>query len=217
MSIFHCMVTDYLWEESPDKIPMLDPIHAGVNGKTSVPVGLHVPIASVQNQLVRPLVASGTKIEAADHSLYCEKLIPSVIQSMNKFPNPGDSLFSGGVNGNGRTFISIHDAALYLSSVELIMFILFFTDEQIMLMYEVPCSNSGYKHATHFVEFAHHLAYGRPLPHGILIEDDDRPDHNLTHLANQLSLFDMFLSFDINVLRVVKGCPGLLQRDLCHL
>ncbi len=56
---------------------------------TSDPAGHHIPIGSVQNQLVRALVAIGTEIEAAGHSWHCEQLVPSAIQFMNNAPKLG--------------------------------------------------------------------------------------------------------------------------------
>ncbi len=121
-------MANYLWDDQENQTPVLDPVDAfwkiGVDNKTSVPVGRKVPIASVQNQSIRARVLPGASIEAADHSWCCEKLVPSVIQVMNNSPDPGDSLFSGGSKGNGRTFVSIHDATLDPSSGTSLLFFL---------------------------------------------------------------------------------------------
>lgn len=68
---------------------------------------------------------------------------------------------------------------------------------------------SGIKHAAHLVAFAKEHAANKSLPYGILMEADGGPDHNITHLSNQLALFGIFLSLEIDVLKVFRGCPGL--------
>lgn len=109
-------------------MPVHNPVDAfwkiSVDDKTSVPVGRKVPIASVQNQSIRACVLLGASIEAADHSWCCEKLVPSVIQVMNNSPYPEDSHFSSRGKGNGRTFVSIHDATLDPSSGLSLLFFL---------------------------------------------------------------------------------------------
>ena len=52
-------------------------------------------------------------MEAGDHDFAgVNKLVPSAIHQMNQSTNPSDSLYSGGPDGTGRTFVSVHDALL---------------------------------------------------------------------------------------------------------
>lgn len=119
-SFIHQLILDYLYKDGRDKVPTLQPIDAfwkiGVDDKTSIPVGRYVPVASVQKQSSRAPMLPGIELLATDHDWCCEKLIPSVIQLMNNSADPGELLFSGGPNGNGRTFVSFHDRTLDPSS-----------------------------------------------------------------------------------------------------
>ena len=105
-------------------------------------------------------------------------MIPSVTLRMNRSANPGESLYGGGEDGNGRVYVSMHDAILDKSD--------------------------GYKHAANLYR---HLQYeaneGRsaneiddqikPSPYFVLVETDGGADHNHTHLANQLAVLGLFL------------------------
>ena len=102
---------------------------------------------------------------------------------MNLSENPGDSLYSGGQDGHGRTWASPHDCTLHPST--------------------------GLKHAAHFYQYLLHVAKENLsedeydmvdglLPYVVLLETDGRPDHNCTFLYNILFIFRVFLVGNID-------------------
>ena len=50
---------------------------------------------------------------------------------------------------------------------------------------------------------------GQPTPYFVLVECDEGPDHNLCHLANQISLFALFLVGNMDMFLATRDCPGL--------
>ena len=50
---------------------------------------------------------------------------------------------------------------------------------------------------------------GRPTPYLLLAECDGRPDHNLFHLENQISCFELFIVGNMEKLVETRGCTGL--------
>ncbi len=87
-----------------------------MDDKTSIAIERNVLVASVQNQSCKAPVLPSMDVLAADHGWVCEKMVSSVIQMMNNSHILGASLLSGRPNGNGRTFVSFHDATLDPSS-----------------------------------------------------------------------------------------------------
>ena len=47
------------------------------------------------------------------------------------------------------------------------------------------------------------------LPNFALVEYDGVPDQNIVHLANQISLFELFLVGNMDKLVAASVCPGL--------
>ena len=86
------------------------------------------------------IVISGTSVQACVHYYGgVANIVLSVIHNINQSTNPGDSLYSIGPDGTGRTFFSLHDATFNPSS--------------------------GYKHAAHFRQFLLYLAHS--FDHGV--------------------------------------------------
>ena len=193
------LIDDYQEMEDDKKVPCLEAIAAvrvaGCDDKSSVNVGFDLPLEATPRQSNRAIVQPGTSMEAADHDFTHTRVVPSVIHLMNQSTYPGDSLYSGGPDGTGCTFVSVHDATLDPSS--------------------------GMKNAAHFNQFLLRLARehdaGREisaeeidsLAYLVLIECDGGPDHNLTFLSNQLALFGLFLVGKMDKLTTTRGCPGL--------
>ena len=50
----------------------------------------------------------------------------------------------------------------------------------------------------------------RPTPYFFLVECDGKPDHNLGHLLNQISLFVLSFSGNMEKLVATCGCPELV-------
>lgn len=82
----------------------------GQDDKASMPVGRSVPIAAVTQQSSRVIIPIGVQILASDHEWRAEKLIPSGSHRMNVTGVPGESLYSGGIDGIGQTHVSLYDA-----------------------------------------------------------------------------------------------------------
>ena len=184
-------------DDDDDHNTVLDPLHAllvvGQDDKTGIPVGRTLPIASTSRQRARGIVPEGTNVVAADHDFSCEKLTPSVTLRMNLTETPGESLFSGGKDGNGKIYVSLHDATMDHST--------------------------GFKHVANLyrimrdeAEKATQGLFGgeaKPTPYYVLVECDGGPDHNLRHVGNQVSLFSLFLVGNMDKLVATRGCPGL--------
>ncbi len=173
-------------------------VRAGCDDKTNIQVGDEIPLEAAARQSRRAIVQRNTDVVAGDHNFSAHKITPSVIHFMNQSTEPGDSLYSGGPEGTGRTYVSLHDAVMDPSN--------------------------GYKHAAHFNDWlirvanedsnfvltpgeTRHFTKGRAYL--VLIECDGGPDHNLTHLSNQLALFGLFLQGDMDKLCATRGCAGL--------
>ena len=183
------LITYYMnnssWDDDVNE-PCLDAIDAvlkvGCYDKTSIPIGRKVPISATQKQSIRVAVPIGTALAAGDHDWHCQRLVPSVLQLMNRSPDPGDSLFSGGINDNGRTFVALHDATLNPSS--------------------------RLKHYAHFFQFMKHHLDGMSMPYSVLMECDGGLDYNLTFLSNQVALLGILLVANIDMLKAFR-CPGM--------
>ena len=87
-------------------------LKAGCDDKTSIQIGDDVPLKAVSRQSNRAIVGTGSEVVAGDHNFSAHKITPSVIHFMNQSSNPADSLYSGGSEGTGRTYVSLHDAIL---------------------------------------------------------------------------------------------------------
>ena len=103
-------------------------IALGCDDKSNIQVGDLIPLEATPRQSNRAIVQRDTEVQACDHDFGgIPKLVPTVVHLMNQSTNSGDSLYSGGQHGTGRTFVSVHDATLEPSS--------------------------GMKHAAHFHQF----------------------------------------------------------------
>ena len=183
--------TPELIEHHPCIEPNLAIMLVGADDKSSMSVGVQSPLEAVQRQSTnRAIVCADTIIETSDHSFGNQnKLIPSVIHFMNKSIEPGDSLYSGGVNGTGQTYVALHNSILNPSS--------------------------GMKHAAHLLSFIAEKGGGRvPFPYLVLLECDGGPDHNLTFLINQISLVGVFLLGGMDKLNGLRGCAGRIYSNL---
>ena len=89
---------------------------AGCDVKSSVNIGFDLPLEATPRQSNRAIVQPGTSIEAGEHDFTHTRLVPSVIKLMDQSTNPGDSLYSGGPDGTGHTFVSVQAATLDPSS-----------------------------------------------------------------------------------------------------
>lgn len=118
--LFNILIFEYLYDNWTENEPMMNPVDSilkvGVDAKASNNVGCNVSWASVQNYLFRAPTLSNVPLLTGDYNWAHNKIVPRVIQVMNKSPNPGDSLFSLGPEGNGQTFVAFHDATLDPSS-----------------------------------------------------------------------------------------------------
>lgn len=170
-------------------------VYAGADDKTTINVGKDIPLEATKRQSNCAIVNPGASVQAGDHDFTCSRLVPSVIHKFNLSKYPGDSLYSGGPDGTGQTFVAVHDATLEPST--------------------------GLKQAAHFLQFLRELksdykAKGHvPFDEAetqalaVLLECDGGPDHNLTFFSNQLALLGLFLAGDMDNLMATRGCPGL--------
>ena len=90
------------------------------------------------------MTKEGCEPRAADHDFSCEALVSSVLHNMHLCSDPGESLYSGGPQGNGISYVSVHDRTLDPSS--------------------------GLKHAAHFHEY---LIYITKEQNSLLAEEDN--------------------------------------------
>ena len=109
---------------------------AGCDDKSNIQVGNVIPIEATPRKSNRAIVQYGTPVQEYDHDYGgVAKIVPSVIHNMNQYRNTGDSLYSGGTDGTGSTFVSLHDATFDPSS--------------------------GYKHDDHFHQLLFYLDHSR--------------------------------------------------------
>ena len=123
------LITDYNNSIENDKDPCEVPtnaiIMAGCGDKSNSQVGNMIPLEATPRKSNRAIFWSGTSVQACDHEYGgVANILPSVIHNMNQSINPCDSLYSGGPDGMGCTFVSLYYATFDPSS--------------------------GYKHAAHF-------------------------------------------------------------------
>ena len=165
----------------------------GGDDKATAAVGRILPISASAKQSARVIMAPGAKPLALDHNFHNERVVPSAIHNMNISGNPGDSLYSGGPDGNGRSFVSVHDQTLDPST--------------------------GLKHAANYYQYLLHVVKERMdtddivelkggLPYTVLLETDGGPDHNLTFLNNIISLLGLFLVGNMDKLTATRCCSG---------
>lgn len=158
--------------------------YCGQDDKATVPVGRHIPIAAGR-QSNRVMAAQGSSVLAADHDWHAENLIPSVIHKMNITNNAGESLFSGGVHGNGRTYVSVHKATFDRSDC--------------------------FKHCTNTLELLEQRALNglQEMPLLVHIDCDGGTDHNPEHTRNIMAYFALFKKANIDKLSISKCVAGL--------
>ena len=96
----------------PCEPPTHEILKAGCDDKTSIQIGDQVPLEAVSRQSDRAIVETGSEVVAGDHNFSAHKITPSVIHFMNQSSDPANSLYSGGSEGTGRTYMSLHDAIL---------------------------------------------------------------------------------------------------------
>ena len=82
----------------------------GQDDKAKAPVGRNVAVCATRSQSLRAIVKDGDIPSAADHDWHSENIIPSVTLRMNISNNAGNSLYSGGKDGSGCIYVSLHDA-----------------------------------------------------------------------------------------------------------
>ena len=177
--IYHkiCLITDHNNSinnyKEPCKLPTDAIIMVGCDDKSKIQVGYVIPLEVNPSQSNYAIVLSGTSVQACDnYYVSVAKTIPSVIHNINQSRNPVDSLYIGGPDGRGCTFVLLYDATFDPSLV--------------------------YKHFAHFHQFLLYLAHSRDrgvdtsiedvesLEYMLLFECNGGLDHNLTFLANQL-------------------------------
>ena len=99
--------------DTPCEEPTAAVIMAGCDDKSNIHVGATVPLEATPRQSNRAILRQDTTLESCDHNFEgIHKINPTVIHHMNQSTNPGDSLYSGGPDGTGRVFVSLHDALL---------------------------------------------------------------------------------------------------------
>eukprot|EP00957_Ditylum_brightwellii_P022780 1718313-Ditylum_brightwellii.AAC.1 len=160
-----------------------DNAHPCAHWNSGIHIGNGIPLEAVSRQSNCAMVSSDTEVVAGNHDYGFAKLTPSVAHHMNQSTNPGDSLYSGGENGNGRTFVALHDAVLDPSS--------------------------GLKHAAYYFQLLQLLAQETcskvSCAYKVLLECDGGADHNITFLTNQLALFGLFLASRMDKLDTTRA------------
>mmetsp|Transcript_13746 Transcript_13746/g.20163 ORF Transcript_13746/g.20163 Transcript_13746/m.20163 type:complete len:801 (-) Transcript_13746:170-2572(-) len=89
----------------------------GLDDKCGIPVSCaDNPVAAVRHSTVSAIVPNDTEVVAADHDWKQFKMTPSFTLDMSISEDSGDSLLSGGNDGNGRIYASLHDATFEKST-----------------------------------------------------------------------------------------------------
>eukprot|EP00957_Ditylum_brightwellii_P056136 4256207-Ditylum_brightwellii.AAC.2 len=131
-------------------------------------------------------MAPDNALDASDHDFISERVVQSVIHSINLSSNLSHSLYSGGPKGHGCTFVSVYNATLDPSN--------------------------ALKHSAHFNQCLQH----KNLPYVVLIKNGSGPDHNLTHLRNILAAIGMFLVDGIDKLAFTRCSPLPSYLNICE-
>ena len=84
-------------------------LYLGKYDKASVTVGHLVPITYLTNKSPREIFVQDQRVIDAYHDWNYEKVIPSVALHMNITETAGEYLYSGGPNGLGSIFVSVHN------------------------------------------------------------------------------------------------------------
>ena len=187
----------------------------GQDDKANIPVAIHGPIAATAHNKARAFVENGTQVHASDHDWSFLKIAPSVTSMLNIGREPGESLFSGGQNGQGEITVSLHDSTFHPSTsrhhaASMIGYLrekagTVAKETQAASLSEdidvdaIPDSAESFLSDDLIASF---------MPYVVLLETDGGPDHNLKFLRNCISLLATFLVGNMDKLVAVRGCPG---------
>ena len=161
--------------------------------KTGVQVDWTLPISATKQQSTRAILLTGGSAECGCHDFSFKSLTPSATLQMNLTDTPGESLFSGSEDGNGRIYVSVHDSTMdYSTGLKHVPNI------YIIMRYKSEMSTLGLI-----------IGRGQPTPYFFLVGCDGGPDHNLGHLANYISLFALFLVGNMYKLVATHSFPVL--------
>ena len=154
-----------------------------------------IPFVTVKNRVT---------VMADDHDWSILKAAASVTFTLNIGEDPGESLFSGGENGQGEITVSLHDSIFNPStSRHHAVLMLGCLREKVQLVAE----NTTY--VDNAAEITEEVV-NKCMPYMVFLETSGGPDHNIKHWRNVLSLFTIFLVGNINKdkLCAAYGCPG---------
>ena len=166
--------------------------------KASVPVGLSVPLSDIVNQFDKGIVGQDQRVVAADHDCRAEKKLPSVTNRMNITETAGEYLYSGGPNGLGRIFVSVHNSTTDPSTGL----------KNIANAYKVLINLSREPRSTPDEQFV------QPLPYHVHFETDGGTDHRATIFQTRLHILVFFIG-NMDTLVETRSCPGILYLNTC--
>ena len=127
-------------------------------------------------------------------------MVPSVTNRMIMTETAGESLYSGGPNGLGRIFVSVHN--------------------------ETTNPSTGFKHIANSYEVLINLSRKsrsapddqlvQPLPYYVYFETDGDTYHRAMLFSNQISYLGLFMIGNMDTLVTTRGCPGLSDLNTCR-
>jgi len=187
----------------------------GQDDKAKIPVAIHGPIAATDHSKVRAFVENDTQVHASDHDWSFLKIAPSVTSMLNIGRDPGESLFSGGKNGQGEIPVSLHNSNFYPSTSRhhAASMIGFLREKARTVAKETQATSLSedieVDAITDSVEsFLSDDRIESFMLYVVLLEIDGGPDHNIKLLRNCISLLAAFLVGNMDKLVAVRGCPG---------
>ena len=161
--------------------------------KTGVQFVQTLPISATSPQSTRTILITGESVECGDHDFSFENLTLSATLQINLTKNPVESIFSVREYDNRQIYVSVHN-------------------------YMMDFSN-GIKHVANFYRImrgeAEMATLGivtggvRPTPYFVLLGCYGGPDYNLGRLANQISIFVLFLVGNMDKLVAERVFPGI--------
>ena len=164
-----------------------------------MPVGRSVTVADVRKKSGRGIVGQYPRVIDTNNDWNAEKMVPSITNRMNITETADKLLYSGGTNGPGRIFVSVHNAITNLSTVI----------KHIANVYKVLINLSRKSRSAPDDQFVQTFTYR------VHFETDGGTDHRATLFKNQISYLGLFFIGNMDTHVKTCGCTGISYLNTC--
>ena len=192
----------------------------GLDDKCGIPVALpDCPVAATAHSTVQAILPEDSECIAADHDYSKFKITPSVSLSMNIGEEPGDSLFSGGVDGNGTIYASLHDATFEKSDNyrHLTSALDILRSKRIRMLVKdglLPADSLNIKYKD--LCAPNKQIVDDHMPFILGFETDGGGDHRNTIFQNFMAYTGFFFASKCDKIFIFRGCPGYSYLNTCE-